>query len=88
MKNCIAHNQPNCMAIECRDSTTASESPSVMGCVQTNEEITCQQVAKIYSGKDWHKLSLEERKLVGDLVQAGWLDENKPANGFVGKAST
>ena len=31
MKNCIAHNQPNCMAIECQDSTTVSESPSVMG---------------------------------------------------------
>ena len=31
MGNCVAHNQPNCMAIECQESTTVSESPSVTG---------------------------------------------------------
>jgi hypothetical protein len=55
---------------------------------QDNEEMICRKVAKFYEGKDWHRLSLEEREIVGDLVQAGWLSENRPANGFVGKTST
>ena len=51
----------------------------------TNEEIICKKVAEFYQGKDWHQLSKKEQDIVNDLVQAGWLLENNPSNGFVGK---
>lgn len=59
------------------------------GCVMGEGDVTenniCRKVARIYEGRDWHKLSITERILVDDLVKLKFLDVNKPANGFVGK---
>ncbi|MFC1731269.1 hypothetical protein ACFL6I_13125 [candidate division KSB1 bacterium] len=41
--------------------------------------------ARIYAGKDWHKLSEAERKLVKLLEEVGLIIPNEPANGSVGK---
>lgn len=51
-----------------------------------NEEVICKKVAELLQGRDWHKMSLAEREIVKDLELAGWINPNKPANGFVGKA--
>lgn len=42
-------------------------------------------VASIYAGKDWHKLSEDEQKLVALLEKQGHLIPNNPTNGFVGR---
>jgi len=42
--------------------------------------------ATIYSGKDWHQLTQEERELVGLLQELGYIISNNPDDGFVGKA--
>lgn len=43
--------------------------------------------AKLYSGRDWHKLSQEERGLVKSLEESGLITLNSPANGFVGRVA-
>jgi hypothetical protein len=48
-----------------------------------NEEFICKEVAELFARRDWHRLSCGERKIVGDLVQAGYLEEQD--DGFVGK---
>lgn len=48
----------------------------------------CKKVAKIYAGKDWHKLSTEERDLVELLEKYGHILPINPPNGFVGKVCT
>ncbi|KKP98929.1 MAG: hypothetical protein US71_C0001G0096 [Parcubacteria group bacterium GW2011_GWD2_38_12] len=51
------------------------------------EKEICKMVAEIYAGKDWHKISVKEEKLVALLEKGGYTIPNKPANGFVGKAA-
>lgn len=51
-----------------------------------NEQIICKKVAKLFSGRDWHKLTVDEVEIVADLTQAGWIEEKIQPNGFVGKA--
>lgn len=51
------------------------------------EKEICKRVAEIYAGRDWHKLSSEEKDLVKMLEKGGYVILNNPANGFVGKAA-
>ena len=51
------------------------------------EEEICKKVAGIYAGKDWHKLSVEEKELVALLEKSGYIISNDPADGFIGKAA-
>lgn len=50
------------------------------------EEI-CRKIAQIYSGKDWHKLTIDEEELVRLLEKAGYIIPNDPPDGFVGKTA-
>ncbi len=50
------------------------------------EEI-CRLVARIYAGKDWHKLTLNEERLGKMLEENGFIIPNNPENGFVGRAA-
>lgn len=45
----------------------------------------CNNVAELYADKDWHKLSVDEQKVVKGLEKAGYFAKNKTTNGFVGK---
>lgn len=49
-------------------------------------EEVLKKVAKIYAGKDWHKLSANEKEVVKILEEGGYILPNSPADGFVGKA--
>lgn len=47
----------------------------------------CKMVAKIYAGKNWHKLSSKEKNLICLLEKFGYIIPNNPTNGFVGNES-
>jgi len=51
------------------------------------ERDICKKAAEVYAGRDWHKLSPEEKALVELLRRSGYIKPNDPPNGFVGKAS-
>jgi len=53
---------------------------------ETTPESICLELARLYSGRDWHALSFVQKKLVSDLEKIGYLKPNEPVNGFVGKA--
>lgn len=53
---------------------------------QVTPESICLELARLYSGRDWHALPFLQQKLVRDLEAIGYLIPNDPANGFVGKA--
>lgn len=45
----------------------------------------CNTLARHYAGKDWHKLSIRERRIVRMLEKNERLSVNNPPDGFVGK---
>lgn len=53
-----------------------------------SEESICEKVARLYSGRDWHKLTKAEQEIVSDLEKVGWFFINEPTNGFVGRVNS
>jgi len=51
------------------------------------EKIICIEVARIYAGKDWHKLSPEEKKMIPLLEMCKYILPTNQPNGFVGKVN-
>lgn len=51
------------------------------------EKEICKKAAEVYAGRNWHKLSQEERALVELLRRGGYIKPNDPPNGFVGKVA-
>ena len=51
------------------------------------EKEICKKVSEIYAGRNWHKLSPDEKALVEMLRRGGYIIPNDPPNGFVGKAA-
>ena len=43
--------------------------------------------AKTLAGKDWHRLTTDEKALVAKLQERKYLTVNSPVNGFVGKVA-
>jgi len=50
-----------------------------------NEEFICRKVAQLFTGRNWHKLTIKEREIVSDLSQAGFIEIKEVPNGFIGK---
>lgn len=40
----------------------------------TNEEKICKKLAGFYAGKNWSEVSTQDRDLISDLEQAGWIE--------------
>jgi hypothetical protein len=59
-----------------------SQRPSTADCYKA----VCQETAKLFAERDWRGLSTLEKNVVSALTDLGFLERNKPLNGFVGKA--
>jgi len=46
----------------------------------------CRMAAKAFSGRDWHELTLQEKRLVRTLEDAKYIGVNRPSTGFVGSS--
>lgn len=49
-------------------------------------EAIARKAARIYAGRDWHRLSETEQELVEMLKQEGYLSTRQIPDGFVGRA--
>ena len=49
-------------------------------------EDIARKAARVFAGRDWHRLSEGERELVEKLKREGYLSTRQVTDGFVGRA--
>jgi hypothetical protein len=50
-------------------------------------ETIARLVAQVYEGRDWHKLSYKEQRLVTELRKQGFVASKQIPDGYVGRAT-